>query len=245
VTERPECAQTRALVPELALGVASGDERAVALAHLSGCADCRRELAGTTEIVDGLLLLAPEKEPPAGFESAVLARIAPTGGTDAPGPAEAAPPAPRRRRGRLALLCTALAVAAACLAAGTVWRMTADDRHLAAAYRQTLHIAHGRQLRAAPLVAADGTESGTLFAYQGHPSWVYVTFRSPPARGTYTVHLLADNRCYPLRPYQARPGGLAWGSTIAVSVHDIVLVQFIRADNPVLTARFSGTGHGS
>jgi hypothetical protein len=238
VTERPECEQARALVAELALGVASGDERAHALSHLSGCAECRRELAGATEIVDGLLLLAPEKEPPAGFESAVLARIAPTGNVHVPAPRP-------RRRARLAVLCTALALAAATLAATTVWRITADDRDLAAAYRSTLRIAHGQALRAAPLVAADGTQSGTLFAYQGSPSWVYVTFRSPPAEGTYTVHLLADNRCYPLRPYQARPGGRAWGSTIAVSVHDIVLVQFIRGDNPVLTARFSTAGHSS
>jgi predicted anti-sigma-YlaC factor YlaD len=72
VAERLECAEARELFPELAIGVAAGDERARALGHLSGCPACRGELAGAAEVVDELLLLAPEHEPPPGFESSVL-----------------------------------------------------------------------------------------------------------------------------------------------------------------------------
>jgi len=137
VTEGLECAEARELIPELAAGVAAGDERARALGHLSGCAECRRELAGTAEVVDELLLLAPEHEPPAGFERAVLARL--TG------------VAPRRHRPRARLLWAASIVAVAGLAAGAVWWGTTDDRKLASSFRHTLEVAHGHGLSAAPL----------------------------------------------------------------------------------------------
>jgi len=66
------CDETRALASELALGIADGAERAEALDHLAGCADCRRAVAELTEVTDELLLIAPEHEPPVGFESRVL-----------------------------------------------------------------------------------------------------------------------------------------------------------------------------
>src|SRR5438874_3816244 len=116
------CAVTRELLPELAAGVANGSERAVALAHLAGCVSCRAELDGYTEVVDELLLLVPEREPPAGFEMAVLAGLAP------PPPR----PRPRRRAWRRALVPVTAALLTAAVAGGTAaeltWRSTSDDR---------------------------------------------------------------------------------------------------------------------
>jgi len=224
VTEGLECAEARELIPELAAGVAAGDERARALGHLSGCAECRRELAGTAEVVDELLLLAPEREPPAGFERAVLARLTPA--------------APRRRL-RARLLWAASIVAVAGLAAGAAWWGTTDDRKLASSFRHTLGVAHGHGLSAAPLRVAGGAETGTVFAYQGEPSWVYVTFRSAPPQGHYDVRLLTrDGRRLALRPFTATPAGTAWGSTIQVPIQQIQRIEFIRSDVPVLTASF-------
>ena len=224
MTEGLECAEARELIPELAAGVAAGDERARALGHLSGCAECRRELAGTAEVVDELLLLAPEREPPAGFERAVLARLTPA--------------APRRRL-RARLLWAASIVAVAGLAAGAAWWGTTDDRELASSFRHTLEVAHGHGLSAAPLRSAGGAETGTVFAYQGEPSWVYVTFRSAPPQGHYDVRLLTrDGRRLALRPFTATPAGTAWGSTIQVPIQQIQRIEFIRSDVPVLTASF-------
>jgi hypothetical protein len=70
------CEQVRELAAELALGVLPGWERAAALAHISGCAGCRDELDELAGVADVLLLLGPEAEPPAGFESRVIASIA-------------------------------------------------------------------------------------------------------------------------------------------------------------------------
>jgi hypothetical protein len=225
VAEGPRCAEARELFPELAAGVAAGDERARALGHLSGCAECRRELAGFAEVVDELLLLAPEHQPPAGFESSVLARLAPA--------------APRRRPRWRRLLAAASIVVAATLAAGAVWWQTADDRELASDYRHTLAIAHGQGLSAAPLLLAGGAETGTVFAYQGSPSWVYVTFRPAPPKGRYDVRLLTrDGRRLALRPFTATPRGPAWGSTVEVPVQQIRKIEFMRSEVPIMTASF-------
>jgi hypothetical protein len=224
VAEGLECAEARELFPELAAGVAAGDERARALGHLSGCPACRREFAGTAEVVDELLWLVPEHDPPAGFESSVLTRLTPA--------------APRRRRPHPRLLWAASIVAAAVLAAGAVWWQTADDRELASDYRHTLTVAHGHGLSAAPLLAGDG-ETGTVFAYDGSPSWIYVTFRSAPLQGRYDVSLLTtDGRRLALRPFTARPGGTAWGSTIQVPIRQIQKIEFIRSNVPIMTASF-------
>ena len=69
------CDATRALAAELALGVAEGADRGEALAHLAGCADCQAEVRRLTDAVDAVVALAPEAEPPAGFESSVLSRL--------------------------------------------------------------------------------------------------------------------------------------------------------------------------
>ena len=146
------CDETRALASELALGIADGAERAEALDHLAGCADCRRAVAELTEVTDELLLIAPEHEPPVGFESRVLARLDPQ------------PVRRRPRRGRRALLMLAPAVASAALASVVVLGVTRDDRQLAGQYRQALSVAHGSSFEAAPLQGPAGTEAGVVYA---------------------------------------------------------------------------------
>src|SRR5262245_42378735 len=73
--ELRECSQIRPLLPELATGAATGHDRARVLRHCAGCAACRHDLAEYARVADEVLLLAPVHEPPAGFESAVVARM--------------------------------------------------------------------------------------------------------------------------------------------------------------------------
>lgn len=225
--DRAECADARDLLPELAMQTAAGDERARALKHLSDCAECRAELAATADAVDDLLALAPQHDPPPGFADAVLARIAAAG----------APAA--SRRWQRAVLWAAAVVALALIAGGTVWWSTADDRRLAAEYQQTLDTAHGESLSAAPLLSRASAEVGTLFAYEGNPSWVYATFRDPPPPGRYDVRLLTtDGKQLPLRPFTPLPGTLAWGSVIEVPVAQVAQVEFRQSGAAIWTARF-------
>src|SRR5215467_1195390 len=74
--ETPDCEAVRPLLEELATGAVTGHDRAFALMHVAHCDRCRRELTELTRVADDLLLLAPRREPPAGFDAAVARRLA-------------------------------------------------------------------------------------------------------------------------------------------------------------------------
>lgn len=96
------CAAFEELADELALGTLTGNDRALALAHVDECHACRAELASLTEAADELLLLAPRVSPDEGFTDSVLAAI--------PHPIEVRP---RRHRLRAVLAIAAALVAIA------------------------------------------------------------------------------------------------------------------------------------
>ena len=184
----------RSLLSELATGAIAGDERALVLEHLVDCAPCRQELARLTRAADALLGFAPRVEPPPGFESRVLAAL----GTGAPAPQPprrlSRRPGPRRggdgrRRHRATRLLTAAAIAVTALTGGamlTHWR-DQDELAIADRYRQTLEIADGEFLTAGPLTNSEGLRAGTVFLYQGKPSWVLVTVTAALADGRYEM----------------------------------------------------------
>jgi hypothetical protein len=70
-----ECAGFAGVAEELALGVLTGRERAEALAHLGCCTACRENVRRLTVTGEELLRLLPDREPPPGFETRVLARL--------------------------------------------------------------------------------------------------------------------------------------------------------------------------
>ncbi|MFI2486924.1 anti-sigma factor family protein [Promicromonospora kroppenstedtii] len=183
------CADLRDALTEVALGVADGTTRGEVMAHLATCDRCRDELSSLSAAADELLLLVPEREPAAGFEGRVLDRLTrvPAGSAG-----DHHPTTVRRHRMRRAAL-AGVAAAGLLVAGGAgVWIVTAPDRELAASYRTTLDTAGGHYLAAADLVA-DGTKDGaaasvgTVFLYDGNPSWAYVVVRDAGAATSYDV----------------------------------------------------------
>jgi len=69
------CAELADVAAELALGVLTGRERAVAVAHLDRCDGCREYVRQLMATGEQLVELLPAAEPPAGFETRVLARL--------------------------------------------------------------------------------------------------------------------------------------------------------------------------
>ncbi len=69
------CAELADVAAELALGVLTGRERAVAIAHLNACEACREDVRQLMATGEQLRELLPSAEPPAGFESRVLERL--------------------------------------------------------------------------------------------------------------------------------------------------------------------------
>lgn len=63
---------------DLALGLVDEPDRSELLAHVVECPACQSLLDGLGTVVDRLLLVAPQVEPPAGFENRALARLGAT-----------------------------------------------------------------------------------------------------------------------------------------------------------------------
>jgi hypothetical protein len=218
------CEEVRQLIPALALGVAPGDERARALAHIDTCPQCRSRLERAAATADELLLLAPENEPPVGFDVRVLRAIR----------------SPRRRWRATVGLVAATVLLAALGAAGITWGAGADDRELAAQYRHTLDVADGSYLRAANLGTGTGVEAGHVFAYQGEPSWIFMTVDGAPS-GDYAVTLVTRNgHVEDLGWCQIRNGTGSWGTTVDVPIRSVDHLE-MRRGQTTLTAELGVT----
>jgi hypothetical protein len=215
------CEQVRELAPEFALGVAEGEERDAVLRHLGGCAGCRQLVSELSSVGDELLLLAPAREPPPGFESRILGRLA-----------EPRRPRPLPSLGRRRWMAVAAAVVlAAVVGAGSVLLATAGDRRLADGYQAVLRQGQGSFLAAAPLAGGQG-RVGTVFGYQGRPSWVMVTLQpSPPAESRFRVQVLTRDGRY-LAAGDAILGGASgvWGGRLPVDLSAVRELRFVGSD---------------
>ena len=203
----------QAAAAELALGLLSGPERADAVAHLESCAPCRATVEELADVADQLLLLAPQTEPPPGFETAVLAGM---GG----GPAQ--------RRGRRALVAVA---AVALVLGGVVGALLARqqigsrlDREYVAALREL----DGRALAAATLHDDDGDRTGQIFLYEGATSWLFVTVADPGTSGQLVVELrFEDGRVARVPGLVVRDGRGSLGATVELRLRDLARIRVL------------------
>jgi hypothetical protein len=231
------CEDTRQLAAELALGIADGADRARALEHLAECAECREAVEELSAVADELLMLAPEREPPVGFESRVLARVQP------------APIAPRRLRHRRRSLLAAVAAAAVAAAAtaGVVLGSTSDDRRLADHYRAALATAHGTDFEAARLRAPGQVPAGVVYGYRGSPSWIFVAIYRPYRATTYSIELaMTSGRRVTLSSLRLDTRTGSAGQSIPVDLHLVSSVRLVGTrGGDVLEARFPHTQAGN
>lgn len=69
------CAECMELSPDVALGIAVGEDRARVLDHVERCRSCRDELKSLGDVADTLYQLATPVDPPDGFASRVATAI--------------------------------------------------------------------------------------------------------------------------------------------------------------------------
>jgi hypothetical protein len=206
----PRCEELRELAPELALGIVEGEERGRALEHLADCPECRRRVEELAEVADQLLLLAPHREVPVGFESQVLRRVLPQ-------------PRPRRRR-RLGLVFApaAAALAAVAITLGIVWGDLRDASH----YHQTLQEANGKEFEAYSLYGG-GSFAGTVFSYKGAPNWLLITVDPAHRADLQSAQLVMDDgRQVPLNWFHLDPSGSSGGG-IPVDPHQVSVLRLL------------------
>jgi hypothetical protein len=204
------CEETRALAAELALGIVEGEERGRALEHLADCPDCRLRVEELSQVADELLLLAPHREAPVGFESRVLGELLP------------APKPKRRRRWRIVLAPAAAALAAAAIVLGVVWSDVQKGRQ----YGDTLEKANGKQFEAYSLYTG-GSFAGSVFSYEGAPNWLLITVDASyraDLRGAQLV--MDDGRQVPLNWFHLDPSGSSGGG-IPVDPHNVSVLRLL------------------
>lgn len=225
MSTNPKCQEMELLASEVALGIASGDERAIVLAHARSCEDCRRVLEDLSVTADALLLLGPVREPTPGFENKVLA-----------GMQSSATP-----RWRMAPRLAAVAAACVILTGAAAFWITADERETAGHYRDALAIADGEYFGVVPLRSSSGDRAGHLFAYQGDPAWVFLIFETGLEPGRYEAEIeTASGEIRSLGGVDIDAGDVTWGRDIPVPLRELATVRIVdNAGAEILRATFA------
>jgi hypothetical protein len=185
-----ECAGVREVAPDLALGLLDGEARANALDHVHRCPSCQAVVAELSGVADLLVQLAPEAEPPPGFERRVL-------------------DATRRDRRARRRWFTAIAAVAAAAAIGAiaVVRIVDAGRSPERATASALHTT--------PMRATGGTNVGRVVTTEGSPATAIITVDYAVADGEYDLVLRsASGTSQTLGTMTVHEGHGAWRGTI-------------------------------
>ncbi|WP_369221799.1 zf-HC2 domain-containing protein [Streptomyces sp. R39] len=235
------CEKLREAAAELALGVLPGRERAEAVAHLDGCADCREYVRQLTMIGDRLIGLLPEREPPPGFGTRVARSLA----EQAAGPQSARPArAARVRRGRVRRVRLRLAAAAATLAVAVGFAGWAVGSAVEGAVTASSSPAvESEPVLVGDMIPAGGGQSvGEVYAHPGSPAWIFVSVAlgGSTRNGRVTCLLArADGTTTRLGDFPVRDGRGNWGVAVPVDLTKYSAARLTSADGTVLaTAQF-------
>lgn len=222
MTDHPlTCDEVRDLAPELALGALEGSQRGAALAHLDRCPACRAHVDDLATTVDRLVSIAPEAEPPAGFESAVLARIAEEQQVREIG-------AWRRRS------VAPLAVAAAVFLVLGIGVGIAVSRDVGTTIG-------GTEVASAAMITPDGDTVGEVWHSAGSKSAVFVsvpewsdTGNGEAAAGPFTLRVeLKNGTTVTADEFELEAGTSSWAESTDVDGDDIAAVSVLDADGDV------------
>ncbi|MEW2297008.1 hypothetical protein ABZ719_30640 [Streptomyces sp. NPDC006743] len=241
MTSDVTCEKLREIGAELALCVLPGRERAGAVAHLEGCADCREHVRQLTEAGDRLIGLLPGSEPPVGFETRVAQALT-QGAQRREGRARPRVTGPlgRRIRPRVAAAATAfvLAVGFGGWSVGTAVETTLAGPAPSSADRGT-GLLWGGLTSARP---APGRPAGEVYAHPGSPGWVYMTVDLTAAGTPYTgkvtcVLVRQDGGTVRAGTFDLYDGKGAWGASAPPLDHSALAgARLTAADGTVLAS---------
>jgi hypothetical protein len=251
------CAELAEVTAELALGVLTGRERAMAVAHLDECDACREDVRQLMATSEQLLELLPPAEPPAGFETRVLDRLGlpapalghaellrvparasrprrPAWGGRRPGtsPSGALPAGPGRRR-RVSRALAAVATGVAVIVAGLGgWGIGAATSPASAPRAP---------LTSASLLSATDQEVGSVFLYSGEQRWLYMSVDLGAGSEPVTCQLIGtDGKLTTLGTFQLTGGYGGWGTPDPDNTGTLRGAQLLSSDGTVLaTATFA------
>jgi Putative zinc-finger len=210
------CEVIRADLHEFALGTLSGRPRSRVIDHLTSCAQCRTELQALTSVADALLTLAPQSEPPWGFEQRLIDRYR-----------NEVAPARRHPRWRPLMLSAA---AALLVALGFSIGALVQSPHSTPAASGPPSAVNGE-------LTSQGHSLGHVFIVASNPSWIYMTFDDPQWSGTAWCRVtLRSGRVRDLGSFTMTDGYGVWSAATNVPVAQIKSAQVVNAHGVVLAS---------
>ena len=176
MSDHTTCAAFDAAIAELAFELLDANERDLLMRHAAGCDRCRAELESSSSVADQLVMLAPEGEPPVGFEQRALETMI--------GPVRQLKP--RQPRWLLA------AAAAAIVVAGVAGAVLGRSTHSTDPRSAGLDIAGITAVRSARLVNPAGEDHGSVVLTSSHGVLLTMTLTDLDA-GTYHCWISGDD----------------------------------------------------
>ncbi|HEY1829283.1 MAG TPA: hypothetical protein VGG38_03465 [Acidimicrobiales bacterium] len=214
--ETPTCEAFEGDLAELALGILTGRQRAATLAHVESCPRCADELEHLSRTADAVLLVAPESEPPVGFEVRLFERM---------GVRDVERGRWGRRPSRL-VLAVAAAVVALAIGLGVGWA-TGSRTHVPTQ-------AIGNPEASAALVS-DGVKVGHVTIDGGSKPWVMMTLDDSKARGRVTCEVvMQDGSVHTVGSFVATQGYGAWGAPLHAAASSVKMAEVRSASGAVI-----------
>jgi hypothetical protein len=207
---------------ELALGSLTGRARAQALSHVESCPRCAEDLEQMSRVADTVVQVAPEVEPPIGFEVRLFERMG------------VADVHRRRRRIRPLHWVPAAAAAAAALALGLGLTMTSSPVPTA-----TAPVHHGKVISAD--FVENGAAVGRVTAGGGTRPWLSMMLADSTARGTVNcIVVTADGATHHVGTFVAKEGYGAWIAPLHVNPADIRTAEVVSPSGTIIATASLG-----
>lgn len=219
-----QCELMQDELAELALGALDGRSRSEALEHVGSCPRCRATLEQLSGVTDTLLQLAPEVEPPVGFELRLSEKLR---ATDA-----GKPRATERARQRWFRRASPLVAAAAVLlllgiglGSLVIARGNDNEQHSASTDLTTAALtSHGRSF-------------GEVMVSPGNPAWMFMTINEDAWPGKVTCEVtLAGGATETVGVFTLSDGYGAWGAPLTSPASDVRSARLVAADGTVVAS---------
>ena len=226
------CEQCSADLAELALGVLTGRERARALAHVDTCPDCAGQLEHLARAADTVLLAAPDKEPPMGFEVRLFDRL---GFSAVTRHGHRHPRTGRRRWVPAAVASAAAAVVALGVGLGLSLSPSSPSPAPSVAPVAPSAEAPASHMESANLSAPDGRTVGHVMYSSGAKPWMSMMLSESGIHGTVNCVVVGkDGTVHKVGTMVATNGYGAWDSPLHQSPDTLRAVKVLSPSGAVV-----------
>jgi hypothetical protein len=210
------CEEFKEDLTSIALGTLSGRRRSEVLSHVENCPQCTAELDQLSMVADAVLHLAPEEDPPIGFELRLARRLQ----------ADAAPRQTNRFR-RVSYLAAAALIVVIGFGVGA---LVGSQNTNNTGQSTTANLASAT-------LSSHGQNVGEVFVSGGTPSWMFMTIDSHSWSGVVTCELiLANGKVENIGQFGLSGGYGSWGAPLTSPAGQVRSARLITASGVVLAS---------